>query len=305
MPRGVSKAQIDFSLNGERQESEHLQVANEISDLAVRESVSNVAQVENVIFKLVNTKRNGGTHINGVDDVVNPKTGAVERIRLLSGVNTIWLKEQMEQGITEEYARQNQRSLTFPRGTKILRIKKEDTAALEFAKICNHNIGNPKRKTGSKFEFFEYDPQKQQKEALEREEFEIEMAIAAKSQPSDYMRKHAVYLGINMFDEFGIPKTEDGIRREYVVAAKRNPAAFKRSLESREVEVNYMIKKAMSDSKIDLGAVSGAAVWASNGAMICRIPSGVAPAEYLLELALTNSKEGKEFLQTLEIVFKG
>lgn len=295
--RGISKADIAFSLNGEAPQQNTVQ--DEISALALSER--HTPSQEFVIFKLVNNKRNGGTHIHGIDDVVNPSTGAVERIRLLSGVDTIWLKEQIKQGITKEYADQNQRSLVFPRGTKILRLPKQDKTAIEFAQICRHNIKSKSYKTGSHFEFFEYDPAAQQKAALEREEFEIEMAIEAKSQPEEYMRKHAAYLGIQLVDEFGIPKTVDGVRREYVVAAKRNPTLFKSTLKSREVELNFMIRRAISDGKIDLGAVHGAAVWAATQAQICRIPSGQEPIPYLLELASTNTEEGRRFAKDLEI----
>ncbi len=68
-------------------------------------------------------------HVPGIDDVINPQTGKMERVRLLSGVDTIWLKEQKD--VTPEYARNNLRSLSFLRGTKILRIPEWDTTALE------------------------------------------------------------------------------------------------------------------------------------------------------------------------------
>jgi hypothetical protein len=56
-----------------------------------------------------------------------------------------------------------------------------------------------------------------------------------------------------MIDELGRPKTEDGVRREYILAAKRNPSLFQSSVGSKEVEVSYMVKKAILDSLIDLG----------------------------------------------------
>lgn len=299
-PKGISKADISFAMNGEQGVSEHFAEQEQISQMAMAEAYSQPAE-KFVIFKLVNNKRNGGTYIHGVDDVVNPATGKVERIRLLSGISTIWLSEQVKQGVTKEYAEQNQRSLVFPRGTKILQISEADSAAIEFARMCRHNVKSKNYKTGSKFEFFEYDPAAQQRAALEREEFEIEMAIEAKQQPVEYMRKHAVYLGIRMFDEFGIPKTDEGVRREYVVAAKRNPKLFKETLQSRSVELNFKITRAVNEGKIDLGAVHGAAVWSATQAQICRIPSGQQPIQYLLELAMTNTDEGRTFAKDLEI----
>jgi len=46
------------------------------------------------LFKLVDSNKKGGVRLSNTDDVKNPTTGRVERIRLLSGVDTIWQKEQ-------------------------------------------------------------------------------------------------------------------------------------------------------------------------------------------------------------------
>lgn len=294
---------VEFSRRGEQGKA---QSANQLSDfLAIADqggapTVSSDKE-EFFIFKLVSNVRKGGVYIPNTDDVFNPASGRVERIRLLLGVESIWMKDQKD--LTPEFIRTARRNLHFPRGAKILRISSKDGAALEFARLCKHNIKDPKKKTGSLFEYYEYDAQKQQKEALEREEFEIEMAIAAKSQTEEKMRKHAAYLRINLFDDFGMPKTADGIRREYIIYAKRNPAKFKESLESKEVEVFALVKRAISDSKIDLGSNDGAIRWA-NGAVITKIPDRADPYQYLTDLAMQSSAEGKEFLKRLQEVVK-
>src|SRR5690606_13613755 len=222
------------------------------------------------IFKLKNTNRKGGVYIPNIDDVVNPKTGKVERIRLLSGVESIWVKDQKD--LTKEYIQQNGRSLQFPRGVKILRIAEHDSAALEFARLCNANIGNPKRVSSSKFEFYEYDPAKEEKEALEREELEIEMAILAKQAAPESMRKHASFLGIKMINDLGLAKGDDGIRREYVVYAKRNPKYFKATLGTPQVEISWLVKNAIANSRIEIGREPGKIYWANGGGMICACP---------------------------------
>lgn len=284
---------VQFSQSGELALNE---TENEISQMAVDSAPK--AKQEYVVFKLVDTKKKGGVYIPNVDDVINPKTKKVERIRLLSGVSTIWVSEQGN--LTPEFIRANSRSLEFPRGTKILRIPVWDETALEFARTCRHNIGAPNRKTGSRFEFFEYDPEAQQKAALEKEMLEIEMAIQASKEPVDAMRKHANFLGIVAYDEFGIPKTDEGIRREYVLAAKRNPKRFKETLGTKDVEISFLIKRAISDAKLDIGGNNGTISWSNGGGVICRVPAGRKTQEYLLELALTNSDEGKKFLHQLE-----
>jgi hypothetical protein len=287
---------VNFSLNGEQANSQGLSLGEQsvVSEL----QQSQHAGVKYHIFKLVNNTRQGGVHVPGIDDVINPATGKVERVRLLAGVDTIWVKEQKD--LTPEYIKNNQRSLQFIRGSKILRIPDYDHTALEFARITKHNIGSPSNKTGSNFEFYEYNPAKEQEEALRREELEIEMAILAKGMPLEKMRKHAAFLGLRLIDDLGIPKTEDGIRREYMVYAKRNPAYFQKTADSKEVELAWLVKRAILDSKIEIGREPGKIYWANGGGLIGVVPRTENPERYLVNLALTNSEEGAAFKDQLQ-----
>jgi len=250
------------------------------------------------IFKLINRTRRGGVHVPGIDDVINPATGKMERVRLLSGVDTIWVKEQKD--ITPEYVTNNLRSLSFVRGTKILRIPEWDTTALEFASITRHNVGSASNKTGSQFEFYEYDPAREQEELFKREALELEMAILAKEMPSDKMRKHAAFLGIRLIDDLGMPKTDDGLRREYMVYAKRNPDYFQKTKDSKEIDIMWMIKRAILDSKIEIGREPGKIYWSNGGGLIGVMSKQDTPEKYLLNLALTNSQDGQAFRDQLQ-----
>lgn len=294
--KAATAADAQFSAHGEQPTPTFQQtVANQVLDYAEQDAV--IEEKNFVIFKLVDNTKQGGVHIDGVDDAWNPETKKIERMRLLAGISSIWLKDQKE--ITPDYVKANQRSLVFPRGARILRIPTDDNA-LEFAQRCKHNIGNPKRKTGSKFEFYEYNPKKQQEEALKLEMLEIEMAIKASQVESLPMRKHALFLGVIPFDDLGIPKTDEGIRREYIIAAKRNPKKFKDTLDSKEVEIAYLIKKAITDALIDLGGHSGQVMWSAGG-RITNVPQGRNTQEYLIELAMnTTSAEGRQFLEHLQ-----
>jgi len=250
------------------------------------------------IFKLINRTRRGGVHVPGIDDVINPATGKMERVRLLSGVDTIWVKEQKD--ITPEYVRNNLRSLSFVRGTKILRIPEWDTTALEFARITRHNVGSASNKTGSQFEFYEYDPAREQEELFKREALELEMAILAKEMPADKMRKHAAFLGLRLIDDLGMPKTDDGLRREYMVYAKRNPDYFQRTKDSKEIDIMWLIKRAILDSKIEIGREPGKIYWSNGGGLIGVMSKQDTPEKYLLNLALTNSQDGESFRDQLQ-----
>jgi hypothetical protein len=271
----------------------------EMTRMAVADSYTQTTQTKYHIFKLVDTKKKGGTYIPNIDDVINPETGKEERMRLLVGVDSVWIKEQKH--LDADYVRQNAKSLVFPRGQKILRIPDWDKTSLQFARLSRHNIGNPNRKQGSKFEFFEYDPAKQAAEALERESLEIDMAIIARQLDEVSLRKYASFLKISMADEIGEPKTTDALRKELMLYAKRNPHQFKDLVnnKSKEIEVNYQIKKLILSAKIDIGSQPGRAFWSKGGGLIGIIPSGRQPADYLTELALTNSEEGRQFYKQL------
>lgn len=294
-PAGL--ADLNFSRNGEQPET---LVVQPESYVPMYEPV-NIEEEKYVIFKLADNTKEGGVHLPNEDDVINPKTNKIERIRLLIGLDTIWVKEQGKE-LSPDFIKENRRTLTFHRGAKILRVPESDTTALEFLRLCNWNIGNPKRKTGNRYEFYEYNPAKQQEDALKKEMLEIEMAIQASNEEEESMKKHAAYLGIQMWDTYGFPKKADGIRSEYILAAKRNPARFKKTLGSKEVEVAYLINKAISENLIDLGGHSGSVAWAAGG-RICNIPVGRNSMEYLVELALNSmSQEGKDFFNRLQTV---
>ena len=291
---------VQMSFGQDEQEMEGLQIADEISATAMQGATKIID--EHVIFKLVDTSRKGRVYIDGIDDdILNPLTGRRERIWLLSGSSSIWSTELVEQIKDKDWVRNNRRSLQFEGG--VLRVPKWDERALDFIKNCRHLIDNPSRRTGSKVEFFEYNPAKQQEAALKKELLEMDMAIEASKMDISKARKLASFFGIIFYDDLGQPKTDEGIRRELMLFAKRDPKRFQANLESKEVEISYLIKKAIIDTKIDLGGTGSMVTWA-NGGSIAKIPAGRKAHEYLLELAMTNSNEGKAFLEQLQRVIK-
>ena len=252
---------------------------------------------EYVIFKLkANQKK--GVYIDGQDDVINPKTGKTERIRLLTGVSTIWLSEQKE--IDKEYVRNNRRSLEF-RG-RICRISKLDTAGIEFARICNSNMDVKNRVRAPRFEFFEYDPAKQAEESLRREMLELDMAIKAKEMDDETIKKYATFINIQLVNELGQVKPTNALRQEVMLYAKKNPKVFQSMIgNSAEIEIHWLVKSAILNNFIDISKTPGSAYWGTGG-FIGKIPSTLNPVKYLTELAMTNSDEGKGFLNKLKSI---
>jgi hypothetical protein len=281
-------------------EKNGLDIANEISDIAVKNSAATGDKY--FIFKLVDTSRKGRVYIDGIDDdILNPITGRRERVWLLSGSSSIWSTDLVEQLKDKNWVANNRRSLQFEGG--ILRIPSWDERALEFINVCRHFIDNPSRRSGSKHEFFEYNPAKQQQAALEKELLEMDMAIEASKMDDTKVRKLASFFGIIFYDELGQPKTPDGLRRELMLFAKRDPKRFKANLDSKEVEIAFLVRKAIVDSKIDIGGFGGNITWANGGA-IAKIPQSRKPQEFLTELAMTKSDDGIAFLEQLQRIIK-
>lgn len=297
---GTTLSSIQATLAGEGNSLEDIQnhqTEHEYSEIAKIESVE--APNEFVVFKLVNTKKKGRVYIDSINDNINPETGKVERLRLLSGVDKIWLKDQKD--VTEDYAKNNRRSLIFE--SKILRIPSWDTAAIDFARNCSHFIDNPKRKTGSKTEFFEWNPKKQAEESLKKQHFMVEAMQKAFSVSDEVMKKHALYLNVSFIDEVGFAKQTESIRRDYALKAQQDPQRFMQTLESPLVEISFLVKKALSDSKIDVGRERNKAYWAT-GKFICSIPPHQAVHDYLVEFASAGSPESRDFLEQLKLTVR-
>lgn len=255
-----------------------------------------------VIFKLAKKKR-GRVYIDGINDaVMNPKTKKRERIWLLNGADSIWQSDLLELLKDKEYVKRNRRSLLFEDG--VCRIPIVDDRALEFAQACNHNIGGKDSKSNGKFDFYEYDANKEQAERMKKQMNKIDMVIKAKEMKSDKMKKLASFLGISFVDDLGQPKSEDGIRTELMVRADSDPDTFSKYIDSKEVDISYMVKRAIIDAKIDLTSQGNSAMWAGGKGFIAKIPIGRKAHEYLTELAMTNSEDGRNFLEQLQQIIK-
>ena len=250
------------------------------------------------IFKLANSKKNGRVWLDNVSDVWDEETEKIRRARILVGVDSIWMDEQKD--VDKDYAAKHRPLIRFE--DRVMAVPNYDVNLIKFMRLRDGFIENANRRTGSKVEYYEWNPIRQEQEALEKEMLEIEVMQLAMEQPFEKLKKHAAFLGnVSFIDELGEARTEKGIRALYVREAKRNPKRFKDTIESKEVEISYLIKKAIIDAKIEF---SGKNIrWASGG-NITQLPSGREAAEFLIELAMMPNQEGKEFLERLQQVTK-
>lgn len=255
--------------------------------------------LRNVIFKLTKKKRGKLFLDNCCDNVKNPDNGNIpERIWLLNGAHSIW-DSKLENILKDKdrYGRARRgRDIIFIDG--VCRVPADDTLYLEFMRKNRHNIGD--RRTGSgKYDFYEYSPQKEQEDRLKKQMLKIEMVIKAKDMPIEQAKKLASFFGIAFVDELGVPKSDEAIKTELMLKADTDPSTFQKYIDSREVEVSYLVRRALIESKIDLGGESRNATWANGRGFIAKIPFTRKPLEYLTELAMTNSDDGRRFLEQL------
>jgi len=293
---------IEFAMRGEQDEV--IKVADtDYIPSAKGVSTTNEANKDlqgMVVFKLVK-KNTSGVYIQPIDFAINPEEPekGPQMMRLLEGVPSIWVKDQKD--IPDSQASRKIRFLEWPKGSRFMYVPAWDKAKLEFMELCCHNRLNPNRTKISKTEFFKYDPEAVAKEKLAIEMKEIEMLMKAQKQPEDKMKKHAFYLGIKLtHDITGAPKSEEALRGEYLLYAKRNPDEFEKSFDAKEVDIHYKIRQAIIDGKLDISRGDGRIYYGKNGGVVCNMPKNENAIQYLTQLALTNSKEGKEFKQELE-----
>jgi hypothetical protein len=287
---GISDA--NFSQQGEIRESRQQEEAS----AALNEAPASATGTTYKIFKLSDTKKNGRYHMEGIDDVWNEKKGRMERIRLLRGYPSIWVEEQ--KGLEKSFVEQNRRSLVFDR--RVLRIADYDVEALEFLSLCNANLDNPNRKGTRKITFFQWNPKRTAELERAKRVAKVEAIKYASLASDEEMRKHCNFLGISFVDELRMPKSLEALRNDYELYAEAQPNKFMQSAGSKEVEIAYVVKKALIENKIDTTTKRGSAYWSNNGGFICKIPADKKPQNYLVEFAMFPQDESRAFLEQLK-----
>ena len=292
--KGVSLNDTNLSSQAEPQLFESL-----IEDAHTLGSDNENPKSEYVIFKLVSNARKGRVNIDGQDDVINPATGKVERVRLITGATSIWAKDQKD--LSEDYVKRNKRSLVFE--DRVCRFPKWDEQGIEFARVSRHLIDNPHKKTGSKHEFFEWNPQKQAEESMKKELLAIDAMQKCFELDVPRMTKIALFEGVQFFDELGERKSDTQIRRDLALKVKQNPERFLAIVDDPSVEISYLVAKAIKDGKLEVGREAGK-IYYSNGGFIMSYPTNTNAKNALVSFATSKTKEANEFLDNLKELTK-
>lgn len=290
----VSLEGIQGALGAAEPISQEMVQASEIAS----KNVKSVTTEGHVIYKLLDTEKKGKYSLILIDDVKSRDGVGNERIRVLRGVQSIWQKDQKD--IDKEYIKMNRRRLEFQKGRAI--VPKTDHQVIEFMELFNGNVDNPNPVMARNTKFFKWNPEKQAEEQLKKEDREISAILKAKevsdTNPAS-MRKHASYLGISFVDGMGEPLTHEGLAAAYRRYAKQNPDTFLETLNKKDVEVTYLVKRAIQDGKIDTGRGNHSIFW-SDGGLIGKLPVSQTAVQYLVSLAMNHSDEGQEFLENLK-----
>ena len=264
---------------------------------------AHIPERQYVVFRLVRKKQRK-LWLDGIcDNCTNPKTGDVERTYLVRGAKSIWQSDLTDLikdlDKKDSYISKNRLGVLFEDG--VCRVPVRDKNLLEFLRVNVNNVGKNRSESG-KYSFYEYDAAEEQKLRLDKQMHRIRMITKANEMPLDKMKKVALFMGIGLVDEMGYPKTDEGIRSELMIKADLQPDVFERLIDSKEVEVSWLVRKAILDAKIDLTAQQGTALWAGGKGFIGKVPSNRKAHEYLTELAMTNSDEGRQFLEQLKTI---
>jgi len=252
-------------------------------------------EVAHRIFELSGSNTYGGSvSISCNEVVVDPDTGNQRAARVLNGVTTIWVDEQLTAEKTTTKYRPEY--VTFNKGRAI--IPTHQKTILKFLELSNRNQDNQNRFGHNKVEFKEWNPSIQAKKDMADEYRLIEAMQSAMTAKDEVMIPHARFLGIE-FEQEGIPLEPSAIRAKYVLSAKRNPKAFLDTFGSPLVSLTYLVDKRVRQGAIDLSREKGAAWW-TGGGFICVIDPSEDVTPQLVKFAMGESEESLSFLKMLK-----
>lgn len=278
--------------------------AKETPVINVETPVLKKTAVVSRIFLLSNDKRKGTVHLDVEEDVIDPATGKPRRMRLLRGAQSIWFDEQLPTVYPKSYVDKNIETLVFDKGICIIPINQP--MHIRAAELTMRNTSNQKKykeqARPKDIYFYEWNPAEINEKAIAEENDIIKAMQLAMSTPIAEVIPHAKYLNIEFADEMGVELDDNALRNAYIRYAKNNAAKFLTSIQSPTVKVAHMVRRGISEGKIDLGKQPGAAYWVDGG-FISALPEGRDAVEYLIEFAQLHGADNEAFHSQLRTFF--
>jgi hypothetical protein len=231
--------------------------------------------------------------VKNTDIIFDQETGMERNIRYLEGVGTIFEDEQEH---LSDFKKRQRPDIKFING--VLVVPSNRTSLVKFLMISNMNEGNKNTIAGTRHVYRLLDFEAQEEQAINKAENRMEAMKLAMSAPVENMIPHAQFLGVRFKNQYGEDRGEKAIRVDYLDFADKNPDSFIKSYNNPLVKVEYIIRKGVGVSLIDLESSKGQAIWGDSKKFIVQIPDNVNAIKFLSEFCLT--EKGKDFYAQLK-----
>lgn len=231
--------------------------------------------------------------IKNSDVIFDVETGMERNIRYLEGVGTIFEDEQEH---LSDFKKRQRPDIKFING--VLVVPANRTSLVKFLTISNMNESNKNTIAGTRHIYRLLDFEAQEEQAINKAETRMDAMKLAMSAPVENMIPHAQFLGVRFKNQYNEERGEKAIRVDYLDYADNNPESFIKSYNNPLVKVEYIIRKGMSVSLIDLDSSKGQAIWGDSKKFIVQIPDNVNAVKFLSEFCLT--EKGKDFYAQLK-----
>lgn len=314
--KSVGLSDVQFSQNGEVANTLFNPEPQYTPQIGSNEELAQ-SEMENIIFRLVDRNKQGGVTIGCEDYVMNPyvwdkdgnksigSTPFMDSIHLLMGEDEIWgSRLKLKYGAEfSKFVKENTRKIAPRFINRTITVPKWDTPMIEFLRHHRDHIDNKYNKQRGRNNFFEYNPHREAEEANKKILLELECMQKLVELSEEKTTKLCVYLNIPLFGSLtGVKKQKTILQSNLMLFGKNDPEKFMKLLIDESIDVNYLIVKAITSSLIDTAQVhsTGKIYW-STGAFICSCVDE-SPKNALLNLALSKTSAGNEFLEQLKKV---
>lgn len=233
--------------------------------------------------------------IKNSDVIYDEETGTERNIRYLEGVSTIFEDEQEH---LSEQKRKQRPEIKFLYGTLVVPAHK--TSLVKFLTLSNMNNKTVKTMPGTRQIYTLINFEEQEQIAIDKSELRMDAMKMAMNAPKEIMIPHCEYLGVPFANQYGIERSERGIRVDYLNYADKNPDSFIKTYNNPVVKIKYILNKAVAVNLIDLNFTKGQAVWGDTKKFIAQIPDNSDPLKFLSEFCLT--EKGKDFYSQLKTI---
>jgi len=175
--------------------------------------------------------------------------GGTRRWRFLYGYPSIWVDEQVDPEPSKEDLISDRNDLKFRNG--VLRVFGHEQTKLQALMLNDAFSGCVRKLKNIPAEYQLLDQDKIDKEVLEAIDDAFEAEKAAREATIEEMYAVGMFFGLDM------TKSDDAIRKQFIVKARTNPSLFNREFLNPKNKYKYFFKIAVDDNYISGTMVPG------------------------------------------------